>query len=109
MRWLTTTSPERADRVVEVAAILDAEVLRHRELHARNVGPVPDRLEHRVRKAEEEDLLEAHLPEEVVDPVQLGLIDGLVELVGERSGGLEIVAERLLHDHPRRGRQARVR
>ena len=38
---------ERADRVVEVAAVLDAEVLGHRDLDARDVVPVPDRLEHR--------------------------------------------------------------
>ena len=75
---------ERADRVVEVAAILDAEALGHRDLHALDVVPVPDRLEHRVREAQEEELLEAHLPEEVVDAVDLRLVDVLVQLRGER-------------------------
>ena len=74
---------QRADRVVEVAAVLDAEVLRHRDLDGLEVVAVPDRLEHRVREPEVEDLLEAHLPEVVVDPVELRLVDVLVQLVGE--------------------------
>ena len=36
---------QRADRVVEVAAVLDAEALGHRDLHRRDVVAVPDRLE----------------------------------------------------------------
>ena len=100
---------QRADRVVEVAAILDAEVLGHRDLDALDVVPVPDRLEHRVREAQEEDLLEAHLPEEVVDPVELRLVDVLVQLVGERAGGFEVVAEGLLHDDARASSSGRPR
>ena len=74
---------QRADRVVEVTAILDSEVLGHRDLDGFDVVPVPDRLEHRVREPEVEDLLEAHLPEVVVDPQELRLVDVLVQLVGE--------------------------
>ena len=58
---------ERADRIVEVPAILDPEALGHRDLDALDVVPVPDRLEHRVGEPEVEQLVEAHLPEEVVD------------------------------------------
>ena len=96
---------QRADRVVEVAAVLDAEVLRHRDLHALDVVPVPDRLEHRVREPQVEDLLEAHLPEVVVDPEELRLVDVLVELGGQRAGRGQVVAERLLDDDARRLRQ----
>ena len=67
---------QRADRVVEVAAVVDAEVLGHRDLHARDVVAVPDRLEDRVGEAQIEDLGEAHLAEEVVDPVELLLVAG---------------------------------
>ena len=91
---------QRADRVVEVPAVLDAEVLGHRDLHGLDVVPVPDRLEHRVREAEVEDLLEPHLPEVVVDPEQLRLVDVLVQLVGERARRRRVVAERLLDDDP---------
>ena len=92
---------QRADRVVEVAAVLDAEVLGHRDLDALDVVPVPDRLEHRVREPEVEDLLEAHLPEVVVDAEELRLVDVLVQLVGERAGRRAVVPERLLDDDPR--------
>ena len=92
---------EGAHGIVEMAAILDPEVLRHRDLHAGDVVPVPDRLEHRVREPQVEDLDEAHLPEEVVDPVELGLVDVAVDLVVERAGGRDVVAEGLLDDHAR--------
>src|SRR5206468_6817499 len=61
---------QRSDRVVEMAAVVDAEVLGHRDLHRRDVVRAPDRLEHRVGEAEVQDLLGAHLPEVVVDPVE---------------------------------------
>ena len=91
---------QRANGVVEMAAVLDPEVLSHGDLDALEVVPVPDRLEHRVREPEEEYLLEAHLPEEVVDPVDLRFVDVLVKLGGERAGGIPIVAKRLLHHDP---------
>ena len=98
MRWFTTTSREGADRIVEVSTVLDPEVLRHRDLHALDVVPVPDRLEHGVAEAEIEDLLESHLPEVVVDAQELRFVDVLVQLFGECLRGREIVPERLL-DH----------
>jgi hypothetical protein len=53
---------QRADRVVEVTAVLDPEVLRHRDLDRLEVVARPDRLEHRVREPEVEDLLEPIFP-----------------------------------------------
>ena len=97
---------QRPDRVVEAAAVLDAEVLGHRDLDARDVQPVPDRLEHRVREAQVEHLVQAHLAQEVVDAQELGLVEVAVHLGVERAGGREVVAERLLHDHARVLRQA---
>jgi hypothetical protein len=99
---------QRAHWVVEMAAVLDAEALGHRDLDVRDVVPVPDRLEHRVAEPEEEDLVEAHLPQVVVDAEELRLVDRLVQLVGERAGGREVVAERLLHHHVRALREPRV-
>ena len=92
---------ERADRVVEVPAVLDAEALGHRDLDARDVVAVPDRLEDRVREAQEQELREAELPEVVVDPVELALVEVLVHLLRERARGREVVAERLLDDDAR--------
>jgi hypothetical protein len=48
---------DRACLLVEAAAPLDAEALRHRDLHALDVVAVPDRLDERVREAEEEEVL----------------------------------------------------
>ena len=45
-----------------------------------------------------ENLLDAHLSEVVVDAVELGLVDVLVQVVGQRVGRLAVVAERLLDD-----------
>ena len=84
-----------------MATVLHPEALRHRDLHALDVVAVPHRLEHRVGEPQVQDLSEPHLPEEVVDPIKLRLVDVLMDLGRERSGGGEIVAERLLHDHPR--------
>ena len=92
---------QRADRVIEVPAILDAEVLRQRDLHALDVVAVPHRLQHPIAEAQKQDLLETHLPEVMIDPVQLGLIHILVKLLGQRGGGGAIVAERLLDHHTR--------
>ena len=97
--------PQRADRIVEVSPVLDAEVLGHGDLDGADVVPVPDRLEHRVREPEEQDLLEAHLPEVVVDAEELRLVDVLVQIVGELASRCLVVTERLLDDDPRGLRQ----
>ena len=96
----------RPDRVVEVPAVGDVEVLSHRDLHGGDEVPVPDRLEDRVREAEVEDVLDGHLPEEVVDAVELGLVDVRVQLGVQRARRREVVAERLLDDDARVGRHA---
>ncbi len=93
---------QRADGIVEVAAVLDAERLRHRDLDAGQEVAAPDRFEHRVGEPQVEDLGQAHLPEVVVDPVQLRLVDVLVDLLGERDRGLAVVPERLLDHDARR-------
>jgi len=62
---------QRADRIVEVAAVLDPEALRHRDLHGLEVVPAPDRLEHRIHESKVKDFDQAHLPQVVVDPEEL--------------------------------------
>ena len=99
---------QRSDRIVEVAAVLDAERLGHGDLDRVDVVAAPQRLEDRVLEPEMEDLLDAHLPEVVVDPVQLRLVDVLVQLGRECVRRLEIVSERLLDYDPRAVRQAGV-
>ena len=96
-----------SDGIVEMPPVLDPEVLGHRDLDRLDVVPVPDRLEHRVGEPEVEDLLDPHLPEVVVDPEELRLVDVLMQLLGERASRRQIVAERLLDDDPRVCRHAR--
>jgi hypothetical protein len=100
---------QRADRIVEVAAIAGVEVLAHRDLNGRDEVPVPDGLEDRVGEPEVEDVLDGHLPEVVVDAVQLGLVDELVELLVEGARRGEVVAERLLDDDTGVMRETRLR
>ena len=97
-----------ADRVVEVPAVGNAEALSHRDLHALDVVAVPDRLEHHVGEPQVQDLLEAHLSQEVVDPVDLRLVHRLVQLRGERARRRQVVPERLLDHDPGVGRDSGV-
>ena len=69
----------------------------------------PERLEHGIREPQVENLLEPHLPEVVVDAVELRLVDVLVQLVGKFPGRGEVVAERLLDDDARVLRQPGLR
>ena len=69
---------------------------------------VPDRAEQRVREPQVEELVEAELPEEVVDPEELVLLDHAVQLPRERLGRGEVVPERLLDHDPRPARQPRA-
>ncbi len=98
--------PQRADRVVEVAAVVDAEVLRHRDLDALDEVAAPDRLEHGVAEPQVQDLLDAHLAEVVVDAVELRLVEVVVQLGGECARRLAVVAEGLLDDDASRLGQA---
>jgi hypothetical protein len=70
---------------------------------------VPDRLEDRVREAQEQQLRDAELAEVVVDPVELALVEVLVHLGRERARRLQVVPERLLDDDARVPGQAHVR
>jgi mannose-6-phosphate isomerase-like protein (cupin superfamily) len=53
---------DRARRFVEGAAALDAEVLRHRDVHALDVGTIPKGFHHRIRKAKEQHIVYSALP-----------------------------------------------
>ena len=53
--------------IVERAAALDAEILRHRDLHALDVVAVPERLQKRIREAEEDHVMHRALAEVMVD------------------------------------------
>ena len=69
-----------------------------RVLHGGDMAAIPHRLEDGVCEPQIEELLQAHLAKEMIDPVQLRLIDVLVDVRSQRPGRLEVVAKRLL-DH----------
>ena len=88
---------DRADALVERAATLHVERLRHRHLHAADVVAVPHRLEERVREAEHEEILDRFLAEVVVDAEDVVLGEHLVEGLVEVDRRLQVASERLLH------------
>ena len=92
--------PQAPDRVVEAAAVLDPEVLGHRDLHGLDVAAVPDRLEQGIREAQVGDVLNRFLAEEVVDPVDLALVQDLVDLVVQLDRRVQVVTEGLLDHDP---------
>ena len=66
---------QRAGRVVEAAAVADAELLVDGDLHVVDVIAVPDRLEHAVGEAQHQDVLHRLLAEVVIDAVDLVLVE----------------------------------
>src|SRR5581483_2842105 len=73
-----------------------------------HVVAVPDRLEERVREAEDEKVLHRLLPEVVIDAEDLRLAEHLVQGRIERPRRREVAAERLLDDDARASGAARA-
>ena len=94
---------QRTGPVVVLGATADAEVLRGGDLHVVDEVAVPDRLEHAVRKAKGQHVLDGLLAEVVVDPEDLGLVEDGQQLVVELVGLLQARAEWLLDHHPHIG------
>src|SRR5260370_23666830 len=90
--------PQRAGRIVELAAMLDRERLRDSDLDMIDVIAVPDRLEQAVGKPQRQNVLHRLLSEIMIDAVDLVLIEQLEQLMIERARGSKIGAERLLDD-----------
>ena len=89
---------QRADRVVERAAVLDAERLGHRDLHRRHVGAAPQRLEDGVGEAGDQQAAHRLLAEEVVDAEDGRLGEVLLDRGVELDRRRQVAAERLLDD-----------
>ena len=87
-----------AGLLVEGAAALDAERLGHRDVHALDVLPVPDRLEKRVGEPEVQDVLHRFLAQVVIDSEDRVFGKRAMERRVERAGRLEVAPERLLDD-----------
>ena len=97
-----------AGLLVETAAPFDAELLRHGHLHRLHVVPVPDRLEERIGKAEERQVLYGVLAQIVVNAKNVVLVERLQEHRVQPPRRLEIAAERFFHDDPGTGGAPRL-
>ena len=94
---------QRAGRIIEAAAVPDAEFFVDSDLHVIDVIAVPDRLEHAIGETQHQDVLHRLLAEIVIDPVDLVLVEDLQEIAVQRSGRSEIGPERLFHHQPAPG------
>ncbi len=86
-------------RIVEFAALLDADGFSGRDGDMIDVMPVPDRLEDRVAEAQCHDVLHRLLAEEMIDPIDLRLVENAQNLCIERLSRWQIAAERLFDDN----------
>ena len=93
--------PDGAGPVVEPAAVRDIERLGHGDLDVVHVGPVQQRLDHRVGEPDEQHVLHRVEGQPVVDPEDRLLREVLVHGVVELPRAGQVDAERLLHHHPR--------
>ena len=73
--------PNRAGLLIERSAASDTEVFRHRDLHALDEVPVPDRLHESVGEAEKQDVLDRVLSQVVIDAKDILLREGRVEIL----------------------------
>jgi hypothetical protein len=88
----------RPGRLVEPAAVADAERFGDGDLHVVDPGAVPDRLEDGVREPQSEQVLHCLLGQVVVDPEDLLLREGRGQVGVQVAGAVFVPAERLL-DH----------
>ena len=89
---------QRAGRVVELAAPLDADALRNGDLHMVDVIAVPQRLEDAVGEPQHHDVLDRLLSEIMVDAIDLALGEHAQDFAVERLRRGQIGAERLFDD-----------
>jgi len=90
----------RAGGVIEIDPALETQRLWDVDLYAMYEVAAPNRLEQTDREAKRQDVVRRLLSEEMVDSEDLTLPEGLVHLGVQPDRALQIVAERLLHNHP---------
>ncbi len=91
---------QRARGLVVAGARADPDLLDGGDLDVVDEVAVPDRLEHPVGEPEREHVLDGLLAQVVVDAVDLALVEDGAKLGVQLPRRGEVVAERLLDDHP---------
>ena len=89
-----------AGLIVIATASAYIHILGHGDLDVGNVAPVPHRLEQRVGKTQEQDVLRGFFAEIVINAVHLMFPERLVHPVVQRDGGSEIMPEGFFDDDP---------
>ncbi len=91
------------DAVVVPGPAGDPDVLGHGDLHVVDVVGVPDRLEHLVGEPQGQEVLHGLFAQVVVDPEDVVRPEHLRHDVVQLARAGQVVAERLLDDHPAPG------
>src|SRR4029077_167862 len=89
----------RARLVVEGAAALDAEIFGHGDLNALHVIAIPERLHKGVSEAEDENIVDRALAEEMVDAEDVLLVVGAAKNLVQRLSGGQVVTEWFFDDY----------
>src|SRR5215813_7778235 len=92
---------DRARLIIKRAPPLDAEVFGHGDLHTRDMVAIPERLQERIGKAEEEHVVHWQLAQVMVDAEDRFLVEGAEQRAVERLRRAEIVPERFFNDDAR--------
>src|SRR5208337_5284516 len=100
---------DRSGLIVEAAAALDAEIFRHRNLHALDVVAVPERLHEGIGEAEDDHIVYRPLPQVMINSENRGFIELPEEDLIQMARGLQIVTERFFDDDAGVGRAAAMR
>ncbi|ODU24941.1 MAG: hypothetical protein ABT15_32460 [Pseudonocardia sp. SCN 73-27] len=83
----------------EVRPALDVQLLGQIDLYVAHVLVIPHRLEQSVGEPQCQNVLHGLLAQEMVDPVDLSLVEHLMQRRIELPGRRQVGAERLLEDH----------
>lgn len=91
---------ERTGFVVVVGTSGNARLFRHGNLHVIDVIAVPERLDERVGEAEHQEILDRFLAQIMINPVNLFLVEGVVQQPVQLPGAVDVFAEGLFHHDP---------
>src|SRR5215470_20445616 len=100
---------QRAGMIVVSAPSLYADAFGNRDLHMIDMARIPQRLEQRIGEAQDHQVLHGLLTEIVVDSIEMVLIKGVRQLCVEGAVTGKVIAERLLDNQSRGGRQNTAR
>ena len=89
---------DRSGLIVKSTAALNAEILRHRDLHALDVVAVPKRLQKSVGKAEEQHVVDRPFAEIMIDAKDVSFVEDAQQNPVQFLRGCEVVPEGLFHD-----------